>query len=109
LTHSTATYHPEANETKSTHHHLPRRRRPGASPGTATVEEKSLSEYLSLLQRSDCREAGAIRGEYSMKQHLVQLTQEEQKKLARVLKIRHLKDIRAYVRVAIQRDWMQLR
>lgn len=37
-----------------------------------------------------------------MKQHLIQLTLEEQKKLAQVLKMHHLKDIRVYVRAAIQ-------
>jgi len=49
LTHLIVTYHPKGNETKSTHHHLPRRRRPQAPPGTAAPEEKPLPEYLSIL------------------------------------------------------------
>ena len=62
MTHSIATYHQKRNEKKPTHHHLPRRRRTAAPPGTASAEEKPLPEYLSILPRSDCREAGALGG-----------------------------------------------
>ena len=45
---------PQKNEKKSTHHHLPRRRRPKSPPGTAPAEKKPLPEYLRILQGSDC-------------------------------------------------------
>jgi hypothetical protein len=40
----------------------PRRKLPATPPGTAAAEEKPLPEYLSILQRSDCRKAGATGG-----------------------------------------------
>jgi len=51
---------PRTNEKKSTYYYLPRRRRPAAPPDTAAPEEKPLPQHLSILQRSDCREDGAI-------------------------------------------------
>ena len=62
MTPSIATYHQKRNEKKPTHYHLPRRRLPEAPPGTASAEEKPLPQYLSILQRSDCREVGETGG-----------------------------------------------
>ena len=47
----------QKNEKTSTHDYLPRGR---SNPsGTAAAEKKPLPEYLSFLQRGDCREVRA--------------------------------------------------
>ena len=63
---SIATNTKKRNEKKPAHHHLPTRRCPATSSGTAFPEDKTLLEYLSILQSSDCGEAGAT-GESQMK------------------------------------------
>jgi len=52
----------------------------------APVEEKSLSEYLSLLQRSDCRETGAPVGN-QMKTITIRLPDVEAAMLVEVQKV----------------------
>ena len=108
MTHSTATYHLERNEKTSTHHHLPRRRRPAVPSGTAATEEKPLPEYLSLLPSSDCREAGAIAmpGGNQMKKYSISLTSEEQKMLEQVISRLRLSSIELFVKHSIRQRWL---
>ena len=85
MTHSIATCHQERNEKKPTHYHLPRRRYSAAPSGTAPAEEKLLDEYLSILQRSDHREAGAS-GDSQMKTITIRLPDVEAAMLVEVQK-----------------------
>ena len=85
MTHSIATYHQEGNEKKPTHYHLPRRRYSAAPSGTAPAEEKPLDEYLSILQRSDHREAGAS-GDSQLKTITIRLPDVEAAMLVEVQK-----------------------
>jgi len=99
------TYHPERNEKKPTHRHLPRERHLATPPDTAPVEEKTLSEYLSLLQRSDCREAGAIGGS-QVKTITIRLPDVEAAKLVEVQKVnKAYRDLQGLLISQIQQEY----
>ena len=100
LSHSIATYHQERNEKKPTHYHLPRRRYSAAPSGTAPAEEKPLDEYLSILQRSDHREAGAS-GDSQMKTITIRLPDVEAAMLLEAQKRR--KDFRDLQSIVLQK------
>ena len=107
MTPSIATYHQKRNEKKPTHYHLPRRRRPAAPPGTALAEKKPLPEYLSLLQRSDCREAGATGGS-QMKTITIILPDVEAAMLVNLQKRnRSYKDLKNLLIGQIQKEYQQ--
>jgi hypothetical protein len=101
------TYHPKGNEKKSTHDHLPRRRRPATPPGTAPAEEKPLPEYLSILQSSDCRETGASGGT-QVKTIIIRLPDVEAAMLVEVQKVnKAYRDLQGFLIHQIQQEYQK--
>jgi hypothetical protein len=108
LTHSTATYKEESNETTSIHHHLPTGRRPATPPGTAPAEEKLPPQYFSILQRSDRREAGAIGG-IEVKTITIRLPDVEAAMLLEVQKVnKACKDLQSLLLNQIQQEYQKV-
>ena len=102
LTHSIAIYHSKANEKKSTHNHLSRRRRTEAPPGTAPVEEKPVSQCVGVLSCRNCGETWAIGGSH-MKAITIRLPDVEAAMLVAVQKKNwRFKDIQMLLRQLIQ-------
>lgn len=105
MTHLTVTYQRERDETKPTHDYLPRGRSSTAPSGTASIEEKPLPEYLSLLQESDCREAGATGGS-QMKSITIRFTDVEAAMLIELKrKNNSLKDFQRWVADKIKAEY----
>jgi len=74
-------------------------------PGTAPAQEKSLPEYLSILQRSDCRETGATGGS-QMKSIAIRLPDVEAAMLVEVQKTnRAYRDLQGLLVSQIQQEY----
>ena len=99
------TYQQERDETPPTHDYLPRRRCPAAPPGTSSIEEKPLPEYLCILQESDSREAGAT-GAEQMKTIAIRLPDVEAAMLVEVQKVnRAYRDLQGLLVGQIQQEY----
>ena len=84
---------------------LPRRRRPAAPPGTFAAEEKQMPQYLSILQRSDCRKAGATGGN-QMKTITIRLPDVEAAMLLEVQKVnRAYRDLQGLLMSQIREEY----
>ena len=103
------TYQRERDEAKPTHDYLPRGRGSTTSSGTAPPEDKPLLEYLSILQSSDCGEAGAIGGS-QMKTITIRLPDVEAAMLTEVQKRnKAFKDLQQLLIQQIRQEYQQNR
>ena len=105
MIHSIVTYQRERDETKPTHDYLPRGRGSTTSSGTAPPEEKPLPEYLSILQRSDCREVGASGGS-QVKTITIRLPDVEAAMLMEVQKVnKAYRDLQEKISAAVREEY----
>ena len=107
MIHSIVTYQRERDETKPAHDYIPRGRGSTTSSGTAPLEDKPLLEYLSILQRSDCGEAGAT-GEKQMKTIAIRLPDVEAAMLVEVQKVnKAYRDLQGFMMSQIQTEYQK--
>jgi hypothetical protein len=78
---------------------------PEAPPSTSAPQEKPLPQYLSILQGSDCREAGATGGT-QMKTITIRLPDVEAAMLVEVQKVnKAYKDLQSLLINQIQQEY----
>ena len=97
-------------EAKSANHHLSKGRRRATPSRPVASKEKSLPEYLCILQGSDRRKARAHRraAGAEVKTYRIQLTPEDQKKLQQVLTRFKQRDVQSLFLLLLQEKWLGL-